>query len=283
MEILFGREEPWILALIQMGTVIAVLFGTILMVKIIKKVMTKRMEKTRMDITQFNFLKHLVLGIVYFLGFLLAIYSIPSLRIISKSLFAGSGILAIVIGFASQQAFSNIVGGIFIALFKPFSIGDRLTLVSKNVMGIVEDITLRHTVIRTFENKRIVVPNSVISTETLENANIVDEKICKLFTMGISYDSDVDLAMKIMKEEILDHPKFYDNRTLEQKENDEDPVTIRLLDFGESSVNIRAWIWAQTPADAFVLGCDLNKKIKERFDEAGIEIPFPHRTVVMKK
>jgi small-conductance mechanosensitive channel len=154
--------------------------------------------------------------------------------------------------------------------------------VDKEFIGIVEDITLRHTVIRTFDNKRIIVPNSVINSEVLENADIVDQKTLKFLEIGISYDSDVDKAMQIIKDEALKHPLFIDNRTQEEIDNNEEPVKVRLIGFGDSSVNLRAGVWAMTPADAYTMGCDLNKNVKERFDKEGIEIPFPYRTIVYK-
>jgi small-conductance mechanosensitive channel len=211
-----------------------------------------------------------------------AIYTIPALRTLSVSLLAGAGILAVIIGFASQAAFSNIISGIFIVIFKPFRVGDRLKI-GTDVTGVVEDITLRHTVIRNFENKRLIIPNSVISNETLENASIGDEKICRWVEIGISYDSDIDKAMKIMEQEAMKHPDYIDNRTEEEKENKEPAVRVRVLGFGDSSVNLRAWVWAKDPPAAFRLGTDLNKSIKERFDKEGIEIPFPYRTITFKE
>jgi small-conductance mechanosensitive channel len=88
--------------------------------------------------------------------------------------------------------------------------------------------------------------------------------------------------MQIIKEEAMKHPLFIDNRTQEEIDNNQEPVNVRLIGFGDSSVNLRANVWAMSPADAYILGCDLNKKVKERFDKEGIEIPFPYRTIVFK-
>ncbi len=207
---------------------------------------------------------------------------IPSLRTLSVSLFAGAGIVAVIIGFASQHAFANIVSGVFIVIFKPFRVGDRITI-GANLRGIVEDINLRHTVIKTFENKRIIVPNSVISNEYVENSSIADEKICRFIEFGISYDSDIDKAMKIMENESLKHPLHIDARTDEEKESNEPVINVKVIGFTDSSVTLRAWVWTKDAPDAFKLNCDLNKSIKESFDREGIEIPFPYRTVVYKK
>ena len=117
----------------------------------------------------------------------------------------------------------------------------------------------------------------------MENANIIDPKILKFFDIPISYDSNIKRALAIIKEEALKHPEFLDNRTEEEKNENKEPVIVRVIGFGDSSVNLRATIWAKDPASAYILGCDLNQSVKDRFEAEGIEIPFPYRTLVYKK
>ena len=266
--------------------VVLILIVTVVAARTVRFLLNRYLKKSsddiQVDYTQYNFFKSAIIAIIYFVGFAVAIYTIPKLRAISVSIFAGAGILAAIIGFASQQAFSNIVSGIFIVIFKPFRVGDRVKI-GTSYAGVVEDITLRHTVIRNFENQRIIIPNSIMSSETIVNSSIVDQKICKFLEFGISYDADVDKAMKIIQEEAMAHPFSIDNRKEEELANDEPMVPVRVIGFGDSSVNLRAWIWADDPPNAFRMGCDLNKSIKERFDKEGIEIPFPYRTLVYKK
>ncbi|MFH1592429.1 MAG: mechanosensitive ion channel family protein [Candidatus Woesearchaeota archaeon] len=247
----------------------------------LKKYFSKAAQRLKVEKTKYVVFTKLLVFLTYIVGIFLALMTIPKFKTLSVSLFAGAGILAAIIGFASQKAFSNIVSGIFIAIFEPFRVGDTVKV--ENNTGKIEDITLRHTIIRNFENKRLIIPNSVISEQTIENFNIGDEKTCRFVEFGISYDSNMDKAMKIMKEEAIKHPLFLDNRTEEEKQNNEPAVTVRVLGFGDSSVNLRAWVWAKNPTDAFKIGTDLNKSIKERFDKEGIEIPFPYRTIVYKK
>lgn len=266
--------------------VLVIFAATYFLAKIVKVAIHKKIQKSsklmKTEVTEHKFLGHLLTAMIYLVGIGLAIYLIPPLRALSVSLLAGAGILAVVVGFASQQAFSNFISGIVIILSKPYRVDDIVKVGDKHT-GVVEDITLRHTVIRTFENKRVIIPNLTMNSETLENANIEDSKICKFVEFSISYDSDIDKAMKIIKEEAVNHPNFLDVRTKEDKKKKVEPVTARVIGFGDSSVNLRAWVWAADPFSAFVLGCDLNKSIKERFDKEGIEIPFPYRTVVYKK
>jgi len=268
---------------ISLLVIVAIL--TVVIERVTRRILNKYFEKSskhiKVDHTRYAVFKHLISAIIYMSGFGIAIYMIPSLRTLAISLFAGAGILAIIVGFASQKAFSNLVSGVFIAIFKPFRVGDIIKFTEN--LGIVEDITLRHTVVRNFENKRFIVPNSIISDQIIENYNINDEKVCKYVEFGISYDSDMDKAMKIMKQEAEKHEFCIDTRTKEEKESKNPKVVVRVLGFGDSSVNLRAWVWAKDPRTAFVMGCDLNKSIKQRFDKEGIEIPFPYMTIVYKK
>ena len=249
---------------------------------VIDKFIKASAEHLKIDSTQFKFLKNAVSYIIWITAFILIIYSIPELKTIAVGLFAGAGILAIIVGFAGQQAFANIISGIFIIIFKPFRVGDIIRM-GDNFFGTVEDITLRHTVILNFENKRIIIPNSVISNETLVNDSIDDAKICRWIEFGISYDSDVEKAIKIIQEEAEKHPNCMDNRTKEEIENGVPQVVVRLISFGDFSINLRAYVWAKTTRDGFILHTDINRSIKKRFDKEGIEIPFPYRTIVYKK
>lgn len=238
-------------------------------------------NKLKIDHTQFNFLKNAVTFLVFLGALIFIFYTIPKLKALSLTLFAGAGILTAIVLFASQQAFANIISGIFIVIFKPFRVNDILD-VGSLPKGVVEDITLRHTVLRNLENRRMIVPNSVISSEILINSSIVDELICNFIDIGISYDSDIDKAIEIMRNVAEAHPKYIDNRTKEENKNGVLPVRVRVMGFGDSSVNLRAFVWSKDHSTGIELKSDLNKTIKEQFDRNGIEIPFPYRTIVYK-
>lgn len=269
---------PIIIVLILLATIITALISR----KIFNSAIRKTGEADGSDLTNLKFLNRGVSVLIYLTGISFAIYMIPQLRVIATSLLAGAGLFAIAIGFASQQALANIIGGVFIVMFKPYKINDRLSI-RADLNGIVEDINLRHTVIRNFENKRIIIPNSVISNEILINSNYGDSKIIKWIDIGISYDSDIDLAKQIMREEVLAHPNSIDGRTEVQIEQGDEVVPVRVLTLGDFSVTLRAWATAIDPPSAFIMGCDLLESIKKRFDAEGIEIPFPYRTIVQKE
>lgn len=259
---------------------VAIIFSTIIR-KLISRFVKKRSLFLKVDPTRFNFIKNALSFIIYMSAIIIIFYTIPELRALGTTLFAGAGIFAAILAFASQQAFSNIISGIFIVIFKPFRVGDWIEI-ANNYSGIVQDISLRHTVIRDFKNKRIIIPNSVISAETIVNNHVDDDRSRQHINFGISYDSDIDLAFKIMREEAEKHPFFLDARTDEEKMNDVPAVRTVVVGFGDSSVNLRAYVWTDSPESGWDLFCDLNKSIKERFDKEGVEIPFPYRTIVFK-
>jgi len=234
------------------------------------------------DTTSYKFLRYVAIFGVYFIGALLILIAFESMRNFAATALGGAGVLALVAGVASQEALSNLVGGLFIIAFKPFKIGDIIKL-DETMVGTVTDITLRHTIIRNYENKMIVIPNSVINKEKLINYDLGDRMCCQWVEIGISYDSDIDLAKHIMREECEDHPNLIDNRSELDKYNNEKKVAIRVITLGDSAVTLRAWAWASNFTDAFQMKCDLYESIKKRFDKEGISIPFPHRTMVFKE
>lgn len=224
------------------------------------------------DPTNYLFFQHIVTASIYIAGFSAAMYMIPSLRTFSASLLAGAGIFAVAIGFASQKAFSNIISGLFIVIFKPFRIHDRLTI-GKDIAGIVEDITLRHTIVRSYENKRFVIPNSLISEEILTNSDINDPKICRFIFYKVSYETNLQQPIEIIRNLALRHPLTIDNRTKEEIGKEEDIVTVKVVEWSDYAIIIRASVWAENSSDAFSINCDLNESVKTAFDEFGIKIP----------
>lgn len=263
-----------------------VIIVCVVLSKILRKFLDKYFDNAvkllKGDPTNYNFFKNGVTFVIFMVGIIIIFRTTPGLKNIGTTLVASAGILAAVVGFASQQAFSNIVGGIFIVIFKPFRVGDVIKVGAENP-GTVEDITLRHTIINSFENRRIVIPNSIISSATILNSSISDEKVCVFVEVGIAYTVNIDQAIEIIQEEAMKHPHFIDNRTDEDKEAKTPPVIVRVVAWAGSSLTLRASIWAGTSLDGFVMKCDLLKSVKEAFDRESIEIPYPYRNVIIKQ
>lgn len=231
-------------------------------------------RKLKVDPTRYNFFKNASDFIIFLIALVIIFRSIPGFQAFGNTLLTGAGILAAIIGFASQSAFSNIVSGVFLVIFRPFSVGDRVRI-GQLYNGDVEDITLRHTVIKDFENKRIVIPNTVISNEIIINSTIIDEKVCMFIEMNISLDADITQAQRIMQEEAISHPDCIDYRSEHERTKGEPQVMVRVMGFTEWATQLRAYVWARNPNEGFELKCELNKVIKQRFDQQGISLAVP--------
>lgn len=179
---------------------------------------------------------------------------------------AAAGTLAL--GFAMQNVIRNFVAGVFIYVDKPFRIGDWIEWNDR--VGIVEDIRLRTTRVRTFDNELLTVPNSELTDNVVKNP-VAKTQIRQRFTVGIGFDDDVKEASQYMIDVANEHPEIL-----------EDPEpTVRLTDLGDSAVLLQARFWIDEPkrADFIRIRGEYGTQIKRRFDEEGIDIPFPIRTL----
>jgi small-conductance mechanosensitive channel len=254
---------------------------TVVIRKILSIIIFKYAQKLKTNPTNYSFIKNSVGFIIYMSAIIFIFYKTPYLKSLGTGLFAGAGIVALVVGFAAQKAFLSIISGIFILISKPFKISDIIEFKDGKI-GIVEEITLSHIVIKDYENRRIIIPNSVIIEETIINNAIIDEKIRKHVEFSISYDSNVDKAIGIIQDEAQKHSLFIDNRTALDKKNNEPAVIVRVIALSDFSVDLKAYVWTTCYDNAFILKCDLLKSVKYRFDNEGVEIPFPYRTLVYK-
>lgn len=242
------------------------------------RLILSRLDDKGHQTTKINFIKHSLDFIIYGIAFVLIIISIPELKTLGKSLLAGAGIFAAIIGFASREAFANIINGVFLVIYKPFQIDDVIEI-ENGQKGIVTDITFRHTIIKDYENRKIIIPNSRIGNSTILNSSLDGDIIRKKINFTISYESNSDLAKQIIKETIEAHPLCLDERTAEQKKENTPIVLILMTDWLDSAVNLRAYVWTATNADSFMLKCDVLETIKKRFAEENISIPYPQLRV----
>ena len=184
----------------------------------------------------------------------------------SLSTIAAAGTLAI--GFAAQDLLANLVSGIFIYVDKPFKIGDWIEW--DDYSGEVEDISLRVTRVRTFDNELLTVPNSDLANSVIKNP--VDGRRLRLkFVFGIGYGDDIQRASEIIVEEAVDHPDIMENPE----------PTVRTTELADSYVGLTSRFWIRNPSrsDFVRIKSEYVTSVKERFDEEGIDIPFPQRTL----
>ena len=253
-------------------TVILIIFVT-LAVGLLHRVLYKRVSAKHLF---WLFLNSIIQGLIYVVGLILAVSRIPQLSRLTATLLAGSGIVALAISLSAQESLSNIVSGLFISSFRPFNVGDRIKLVSSGVVGYVESITLRHTIIKTLTNTRITVPNSIMNKEIIENSNLVETIASYYVDVSVSYESDVDLARRIMADIVGSHPLYVDVR----KSKSEEKVPVLMRAFESSGIALRARVWTKTVDDNFVACSDIRLELLRQFRKAGIEIPYTKIKIV---
>ncbi len=184
----------------------------------------------------------------------------------SLATIAAAGTLAI--GFALQDVIKNFVAGVFIYTDRPFRIGDWIEW--DNHSGVVEDISLRVSRIRTFDNELMTVPNSNLTDGVIKNP-VDGDKLRRTFVFGIGYDDDIERATEIIIDQAEAHDEIMD-----------DPgPSVRVTTLGDSSVGLQARIWIAEPsrADFVRIQSEFVKSTKEALVEAGIDIPYPQRVV----
>ncbi|PHR74514.1 MAG: mechanosensitive ion channel protein MscS [Lutibacter sp.] len=270
---LFDLDQFWNISLYIIGIVFVAWIVSRIVRFIIRKIISKRNQTRKRDYstTSLKFLMNSVKFFAGVIGILIIIFTIPIFRAKAAFIFSGAGILAAIIGFAAQAAISNLIAGAFIVIFKPFRVGDFIRLDNLRV-GIVEDITLRHTVINNFENKRLIIPNSVISTESVLNHTIEDHKVLSFNDFNIGLYADVDLARKIIQEEIqklnyiIDNP---DSKISKNKNNSD----VRFISSDDNKVLLRAYVWMNEPFEEYRNRAILFEKVHKRFTTEGIELP----------
>jgi small-conductance mechanosensitive channel len=185
-----------------------------------------------------------------------------------RSLATIAAAATLAIGFAMQDVLKNFVAGVFIFTEKPFKIGDWIEFDGNT--GVVEDISLRITRIRTFDNELLTVPNSQLTDNVVKNPVDADKLRLK-FVFGIGYGDDIEAATDIILEEARAHEGIMD---------DPEP-SVRLTELGDSSVGLQSRIWIENPSrgDFVKTRGEYVQRVKQRFDEEGINIPYPHRTL----
>lgn len=267
--------------LIKIGIIIGIaLLSSYILRRFLSRYIEQNVEHLKVNPTNYRFLKNASSFVIFLLAVFAIFYTIPQLKQIGSTLFAGAGIFAAVLAFASQEAFSNIIGGIFIVIFKPFRVGDIIEVQGR--FGTIEDITIRHTMIKNFQNERVIIPNSIISSETIINRSIIDKRFRRAIEIGISFDSDIDLAMEIILKEARNHPNYIDWRAPEDVEEGLPDIELKIMEFTESGITLRAFVWSEDSGKSFNLMSDILYSIKKEFDKNNITIARPVKYITNK-
>ncbi len=231
----------------------------------------RKSEKFPTDRAVFDFVVQLAHFSIFIGAFILYAYIVPPLRALGGALLAGAGILSVVLGLAAQSTLGNLIAGASLALYRPFEIGDKVQVSTPTgtEIGVVESLNLAYTVLQTFDNRRIAIPNSVMVSQTVINMTSVDPKVMASVPIGTSYDADIHRAREIILSMAKKHPNVIKVLSC--------PVT----ELGDSSVILTLRAWCPDAFKAKDFEFDLYEGIKKKFDEEKVEIPYPYTNVIL--
>jgi small conductance mechanosensitive channel len=254
---------PWIINIVF---AIAIFVIGRIVIKMVVSLMRKVLNRSQMDAMLVNFVLS-ILNAVLLLVVIVA--SLDRLGVDTTSLIAIVGAAGLAIGLSLQDSLKNFAAGVMLLIFKPFKAGDFVE--AAGVSGVVEDISIFTSIFRTVDNREIIIPNGAIYSGVIINFSARDTRRIDM-VFGIGYDADLRKAKQLLNDIIAE-----DERVLK------DPsVVIAVSELADSSVNFVVRPWVKS-ADYWNVRWDTIEKVKLRFDQEGISIPFPQMDVHLHK
>jgi len=212
--------------------------------------------------TRFRMIQRLLAVVLFFVavGLVFWIMDVSALKRVAVGMFASAGVAGIAIGFAAQTTMSNLVSGVIIAFAQPIRLGDSVTIDGE--YGTVETIGLFYTYIKTWDNRRLIIPNKLLSDQTIRNFTLIDTEMPAVVSLRLSYDADLDVVREYLISEAKAHPAFAGSP---------EPV-VQMVDADELGVTVRLMAWTPSQTDAWNLAVDVRERVIRRLGEAGLSV-----------
>ncbi len=228
-----------------------------------RRIVALGLAHEELDDTLFTFLANISRYVILaFAG----LFILNTVGIQTTSIVALFGAAGLAIGLALQGTLSNVAAGVMIVLFRPFKLGDAVEV--NGVLGSVKNISLNYTEIATFDNVQVIVPNANVWGNTITNYSVNKTRRAE-WIFGVSYDADLKKAEHVIRTVIMSDPRSL---------ADPEPF-LQVNNLGDFSVDFLCRVWVAS-SDYFQYQADMKRKVKEALDVAGIDIPFPTRTVL---
>lgn len=252
----------------EFGAAVLILVATWVAAKFFGRAIDRFLRSRRLAeadpgaVTRFKMIARLGAAAVYFLGLGLALYvvNVSVFRQVGVAMFASAGVLGVALAFASQTTAANLVSGILIAFAQPLRLGDRVEV--EQEQGSVEEIGLLYTTIRTWDNRRVLIPNQLLSSRVIRNYSVRDPRSPAVVTFGLSQDADLDWVRSMAIEEARAHPDYLD-----------DPApSVDVVAVDEGGMTVRLVTWAVDRPHAVDLTVALRERVVRRLTEAGVSM-----------
>ena len=230
------------------------IFGVVVLVTLIAaRLVDRRLARRDLPpatVTRYRVLRRSVLTLIMFIGVFSALLVIPQVRAVAAGILASSAVIGIVVGFAAQRTIGNFIAGLLIAFSQPIRLGDHIEI--EDLSGVVEEIGLTYTFIRTPDNDRLVIPNEKIASDTIRNSSIRSRRKLAQVTVPVPLDRDLDTVIGLLREVA-----------------GADDAQVQVTDLDERA-HLTLTVWADDEPAAERLESDLRLKAHARLREAGV-------------
>ena len=213
------------------------------------------------DQTAVRFLSQLVRVGVWVLAFVSYAHLVPELKDLGTAWLASVGVVSVVVGMAAQNTLGNLIAGVSLVLYRPFHLGDKLQVSAPGGLetGIVENISLGYTILRTADERRLVIPNNLIASQTIINLSMSSQPVPCVVVITLEHDADLDKARQVLLEVAKQPPKALGT------------PTCRITNLSGAGVTVTLTAWGANPQAASDMKSDLLEAQKQ-LDHAGIKI-----------
>ncbi|APZ53053.1 mechanosensitive ion channel family protein [Salipiger abyssi] len=248
------------------AAVLLLIIGFFLAGWVKRRIVAIAKRSARLDETLFHFLGNLAR---YTVLLFTALFVLNSFGVQTTSIVAAIGAAGLAIGLALQGTLSNLAAGVMIVIFRPIKMGDFIEVAGE--MGTVKDITLNTIELASLGNTQIIIPNSQVWGNVIENFSVYKTRRAE-WTFGVGYGANLKQAEEVIRDTILADPRA---------KTDPEPF-FQVTNLGDSSVDFLVRVWVDS-ADFFQFQADMTRNVKEALDAAGVPIPFPTRTLMVEK
>lgn len=272
-QFLFTAVPPEIVSLVEPIGWRTLAYGLVIVLlgwianKISNRMIAKGMEKRNTDEHVIKTGKKISAFVIYGITFLLilGVFGLPL-----SSIGAAVGLIGLGVSFALKDLIANFISGMFILVNRPFKIGDQIEINGES--GTVRDIRIRATDIKTYDGRKVIVPNSTLYNDIVINNTAYQNRRFEVI-VGISYNDDIEKARELAEESLEEADRVRDHPR----------PKVLVKDLDDSSVGLRLWGWTRSQrADQLEAASEVTELVKNKYDENGIDIPFPIRTVIMQ-
>jgi len=223
------------------------------------------------------FFQHLI-SVIMVVGFIILVFSsLSGVTSVWQTMLGGTAIISAVIAFAAQDVIKDVLAGMMISLHRPFQIGDRIVL-EDGLAGIVEEMTMRHVILRGIDTTRYVVPNSKINSMRITNMTYGRGNRSAEFRFSIGYDSDMTLAKSVIKQAI--ESSKYSIPSLKDEDGNDKYTDVYFERFADSALILKVTVYYENSTPSERLIDDINVRVREALIANNIEIPYNYVNVV---